>query len=100
VYCLGYDGGGVDMIVYLLGLAVRTLFVGVIGLVKSLFGTAWTYASEKVTAFLALPGVHFGLGLYDTLVGIDFTAWALGFAVFIIITVRLIRLVIGLVSKG
>lgn len=88
------------MIVYLLGLAVKSFFVVVVTLVKSLFGTAWTYAADKVTSLLSMDGVHFGLGLYDTVVGIDFTAWAVGFAVFIIITIRVIRLLIGLFSKG
>lgn len=88
------------MIIYLLGLAVKTVFVVIVGLLKTVFGQAWVVASEKVAAFLVLPGVHFGLALYDTLVGIDFTVWALGFAVSIIITVRFIRLILGLFSKG
>jgi hypothetical protein len=88
------------MITWLIGMAVRALFDGVLILVRTLFGTAWTTATSKIASVLQLPGISTGLGIYDTFVGIDFTVWALGLAVTIIITIRVIRLVIGVLSKG
>jgi hypothetical protein len=88
------------MITWLIGMAVRALFDGVLILVRTLFGSAWTTAAANIASVLQLPGVSTGLGIYDTFVGIDFTVWALGLAVTIIITIRVIRLVIGVLSRG
>lgn len=88
------------MITYLLGLGVRSLFDLVIGAVRMLFGSAWSNLASNVHNFLMLDGVAAGLGFVDTFVGIDFMVWATGLAVSIVITTRLIRLVLGLFSRG
>jgi hypothetical protein len=88
------------MIVYSIGVVVKALFVGVLFLVRGLFGTIWTTLASKVTSVLQLPGVGVGLGFVDMFVGLDFIAWATGLAVTVVITIRLIRLVLGLFSKA
>jgi hypothetical protein len=95
------------MITYLLGMIVKSLFDAVLALLvgipptyNGLFGSIWITLSSKVSSALALDGAAVGLGFYDTFVGIDFTAWALGLAVTVIITIRLIRLIMGLFSKA
>lgn len=88
------------MIVYLIGMIVKGLFTTIIGLMRVIFGSAWTTLSSKVTEVLALPGVGVGLGLFDAFVGIDFIAWAVGLGVTIIVTWRMMKIVIGLFSRG
>lgn len=88
------------MITYMLALAVKSVFVAVLALVKVLFGSVWTTLAEKAGAFVALPGVEAGLGLFDAFVGIDYIVWAVEVALLIVVTMRLIRLVIGIFSKG
>ena len=88
------------MIVYLIGMIVKGLFTTVIGLMRLIFGTVWTTLSSKVTEVLVLPGVGAGLGLFDAFVGIDFIAWAVGLAVTIVVTWRMMKIVIGLFSRG
>jgi hypothetical protein len=89
------------MITYFIGLAVKTLFDAVIFLLRyTIFSGVWDAAASKISAVLQLPGVSTGLGIYDTFVGIDFTVSAVALAVTIIITIRLIRLIMGLLSKA
>lgn len=88
------------MIVYLLGLAVKALFLVVVVTVKTIFAPVWASVTSKTVAFLALDGVGAGLGLFDAFVGLDFIIWATGLSVTIIITIRMIRLILGLFSKA
>ena len=88
------------MIIYLLGVVVKALFVVVVSLVRTMFGSAWTSVTSKTGSFLALPGVGAGLGLFDVFVGLDFIIWATGLALTIVLTIRCIRLVMGLFSKA
>lgn len=88
------------MIVYLIGMIVKGLFTTIIALMRTIFGSAWTTLSTKVTDVLSLPGVGVGLGLFDAFVGIDFMAWAVGLAVTIVVTWRMMKIVIGLFSRG
>lgn len=88
------------MITYLLGVAVKSLFVVLVTLVRTLFGSVWTTLGTKVTAFLGLDGVGAGLGLFDAFIGLDFMIWATGLALTIVVTIRCIRLIMGLFSKA
>ena len=88
------------MIIYLLGMVMRVVFEYAVGAMRLLFGDAWSKLATAVVSIKALPGVQAGIGLFDTFVGIDFLVWATGFAVLIIVTLRLVRLVMGLFSKG
>jgi hypothetical protein len=88
------------MITFLLGAVLASLFNAAVAGLRLLFGKAWTDLAGYITQVKALDGVGVGLGLFDMFVGLDFILWATGFAVFIIITVRFVRLVMGLVSKG
>jgi hypothetical protein len=88
------------MIVYMLGTVMRVVFEYVVGAMRLLFGDAWGFLATRVTGILALEGVQAGIALFDTFVGVSFVSWATGFAVLIIVTLRLVRLVMGLFSKG
>jgi hypothetical protein len=88
------------VIIYAIGLVVRTLFIGVVSLVRALFGSVWTTLATKVSEFGGLPGVGTGLALVNMFVGLDFVVWATGLAVTIVITIRMIRLILGLFSKA
>jgi hypothetical protein len=88
------------MITFLIGMVLKTMFDGVILVVRTLFGSLWTGLASRMVTILAMPSVGVGLGLYDVFVGIDFTVWGLGLAVTIIVTTRLLRLILGLFSKG
>jgi len=88
------------MITYLLGLAIKTFYVGVLGVVRVIFGPVWTMFADRLSSLLAMDGVQIGLGIYDMFVGIDFTVWAVGWALAVVVTMRLIKLIMGVVSKG
>jgi hypothetical protein len=88
------------MITFLIGSIVKALFMTVVSLLKTIFGSFWTELASRVATIAAMDGVSVGLGIFDTFVGIDFIAWATGLAVAVVITVRMIRLVLGLFSKA
>lgn len=88
------------MITWGLGVIVKTLFVVVVGLLRGIFGTFWTSLASRVATISNMDGVSVGLGIFDTFVGIDFIAWATGLAVTVVITVKMIRLILGLFSKA
>lgn len=92
------------MITYLLGVFVKSLFVIVVTIVRTMFNAPpfylWTTVGTKIAAFLALDGVGAGLGLFDAFIGLDFMIWATGLALAIVVTLRLIRLIMGVFSKG
>lgn len=88
------------MIVYLLGVVVKSVFVFFIGAVRLLFGEIWVELAAKVSAFVALEGITVGLAFVDLFMGIDFIVWATGLSVLVVITIRVIRLIIGVFSKA
>jgi hypothetical protein len=88
------------MVTYLIGLGVKTIFAAAVLLLKTLFGDLWTSAIESITTFLNFSGVQLGLKFYDLFVGVSYTMWAIGTLITIILTVKLIRLIIGIFSKG
>jgi hypothetical protein len=88
------------MITFLIGSIVKTLFGTVVALLKGIFGSFWTELASRAATIAGLDGVSVGLGIFDTFVGIDFIAWATGLAVAVVLTVRMIRLILGLFSKA
>jgi hypothetical protein len=88
------------MITYLLGVVMKAVFLAVVGAMRLLFGKAWTDLGTYVESVKALEGVGVGVKFVDMFVGIDFIVWATGFAVMVVITVRIVRLVMGLFTKA
>jgi hypothetical protein len=95
------------MITFLIGAIVKSLFSAVVTLLvgsppvyNGIFGSFWTELSSRVATIASMDGVSVGLGIFDTFVGIDFIAWATGLAVTVVVTVRMIRLIMGLFSKA
>jgi hypothetical protein len=95
------------MITFLIGSIVKSLFTAVVVLLvgtpptySGLFGAFWTELASRVATVASMDGVSVGLGIFDTFVGIDFIAWATGLAVAVVLTVRMIRLIMGLFSKA
>lgn len=88
------------MITFLLGSIVKALFIVVVSLVKTIFGSFWTELASRAATIASMDGVSVGLGIFDTFVGIDFIAWATGLAVTVVVTIRMIRLMLGLFSKA
>jgi hypothetical protein len=100
VFGVDIYGDSAGMITYAIAMVVKGLFLTVVFVVRTLFGTAWTVLGTKVSGVLALEGVSAGLGLVDLFVGLDFIVWATGLAVTVVITIRLIRLIMGVFSKA
>lgn len=88
------------MIVYLLGLTVESVFIAIVFVLKTIFGSLWTGGIDKITTFLNFSGVQLGLKFYDLFIGISYTMWAIGTLITIAITVKIIRLIIGIFSKA
>lgn len=95
------------MITFLLGSIVKAMFTGIVALLvgtpptyNGLFGSFWTELASRAATIASMDGVSVGLGIFDTFVGIDFIVWATGLAVTVVVTIRLLRLILGLFSKA
>jgi hypothetical protein len=88
------------MITWLLGTVVKAVFLAVVITLRGIFGKVWTDLAGYVTTMKSLEGVGVGVKLFDMFVGIDFIVWATGFALFIVITIRIVRLILGVFSKA
>jgi len=88
------------MITWLLGTVVKAVFLAVVITLRGIFGKVWTDLAGYVTTMKSLEGVGVGVKLFDMFVGIDFIVWATGFALFVVITIRIVRLILGVFSKA
>lgn len=88
------------MIVYWIAVAVKTVFGVVAALLKSLFPALWSGFAEGLSTMVATPGGAFALTVLDKACGLVYLMAMTGTVISIYLTVRMIRFVLGVVSKA
>lgn len=88
------------MIIELLAGIVASLFRGLATLLKGMFPALYTAVSDGIATLVATPGGSFAMTLLDKAMGLTFLITMSATVISIYLTVRLVRFIMGVLSKG
>ncbi len=88
------------MIIYWLMSLVKVVFLGLAVLLKTLFPGLWTAVGTGLTNLVSTGGGAFALRLLDRAIGLPFILAMSSTVLAIYLTVRLVRYILGIVTKG
>lgn len=87
------------MITYLLAKLVLTIVNVLTLLIRNVFASVWNYFSS-LSSQINWNGVTFASALIEKTIGWNFLIYSITTAVYIVLFIKVVRWIIGVISKG